>query len=215
MTMTPLVTPSQAITEGAAADPAATRMPRATTPSVWVTVTEMASGMTSRIVALPRAAAVAAMIVLPWPGARACIAPSSTAMPRASAAKPRVRSWRDTRSSSARVKRSAPRGRMEDPGASEFSSTSAGPPGRTRSDAVAVSAGDDSNSLGYLVSSSETDFVGTSEAVRVIRSPRAVTSRQPGPSSTEARKRTDTFFSGFSGSGAVQRHSTRRVLSPA
>ncbi len=199
--MTPLVTPSQAITEGAAAEPAVTRMPRATTPRVWVTVTETASGRTSLIVALPRAAAVAAMIVLPWPGARACIAPSSTAMPRASAAKPRVRSWRDTRSSSARVKRSAPRGRMEEPGASEFSSTSAGPPGRTRSDAVAVSAGDDSNSLGYLVSSPETDFVGTSEAASVIRSPRAVISRQPGPVVHGGAEARDTFFSASRAAG--------------
>ena len=46
-TRVPLATPSQATTEGVAAEPAVTSRPRATTPRVWVTVTEAASGRTS------------------------------------------------------------------------------------------------------------------------------------------------------------------------
>lgn len=141
-TMTPLAMPSQAITEGAAAEPAVTRRPRATTPRVWVTVTEAARGMTSlRRARPPRAAAVAAIRVLPCPGASACIAPRTTAMSSESAAKPTVRSWRATRLFRACVQRSAPRGGTEAAGASCCSSTRAGPPARTRSEADEVSAG--------------------------------------------------------------------------
>lgn len=56
--------------------------------------------------------------------------------------------------------------------------------------------------------------MGTSDAVSVIRSPRAVISRQPGPRSVPALwKVSDT--AAVPGSGAVSRHSTRRVSSPA
>ena len=53
--------------------------------------------------------------------------------------------------------------------------------GAHRSAAVAVSAGEESSPLGYWVSSPDVDFCGTSDEVSVIRSPRAVISRQPGP----------------------------------
>ena len=71
-------------------------------------------------------------------------------MTRASAAKPTVRSLRwTTRRSRARVQRSAPRGRTEAAGASALlPRRRAGPPGRTRRAAVAVSGGEESNSSG-------------------------------------------------------------------
>ncbi len=215
MTRAPLATPSQVMTDGAAAEPAVTSRPRATTPRVWVMVTEAASGRTSFIRARPpRAVATAAMSVLPCPGATACSAPRPIAMNRASAAKPTVRSLRATRESRARVQRSAPRGSTEAAGASRSSSTSAGPPGRTVSAADKVSAGEESNSSGYSLSSPDSDSFGTSDSVSVIRSPRAVTSRHPGPDSAPAARK-PTARLAPSGSGALSAHSTRRVSSPA
>ncbi|CAM5568406.1 hypothetical protein SCYAM73S_03327 [Streptomyces cyaneofuscatus] len=141
VTRIPLATPSQAITEGAAAEPAVTRRPRAITPRVWVTVTEAAMGRTSFIRAWPpRAAAVAAMMVLPWPGGKRVHRAEDDGDEQGQRGEARG----EVVPGDQVVQGPRPAvgaARQHGGGGLDSSSARAAPPGRTRRAAVAVSAG--------------------------------------------------------------------------
>jgi hypothetical protein len=94
------------------------------------------------------------MTVLPWPGASAWTAPSSSASATARAPKPASRRWRATRSVKARVARSTAAGTAARPGTGGAVDgvrgvpTAAAPPGQNRIVAERWSSGERSRSPG-------------------------------------------------------------------
>ena len=106
----PLINPNQGYSRSGAATVVVVRMtPRATTPAVWVAVTD--SPMSAAWRHVPRSPTMyAAMTVLPWPGASAWMEPSRRASPMAARPKATVSRRAATRSVKLRVSRSIPRG---------------------------------------------------------------------------------------------------------
>ena len=178
----PLINPNQGYSRSGAATVVVVRMtPRATTPAVWVAVTD--SPMSAAWRHVPRSPTMyAAMTVLPWPGARAWMEPSRSARPMAARPKATVSRRAATRSVKLRVSRSIPRG-------SGVVTTRGA--GRVAGPAVAVAVaskrtvadrwfgGELSTFFGYCVKRFVTSMSPTSLERMAAPSPTAMISRQP------------------------------------
>ena len=176
----PLINPNQGYSRSGAATVVVVRMtPRATTPAVWVAVTD--SPMSAAWRHVPRSPTMyAAMTVLPWPGASAWMEPSRSASPMAARPKATVSRRAATRSVKLRVSRSIPRG--SGVVTTRVAGRATGPPVAVASKVTVADrwfGGELSTSFGYCVRRFVTSTSSTSLEWMAAPSPMAMISRQP------------------------------------